>query len=268
MNIPKIAFGAPAVEEAPPTVDFQRAQARRRELQAIPTIPLPDRETLLANGIFGLEPMDIRARSFLLLRTQLLGRFHAPGGRVLAITSTQPGDGKTYVTANVAAALSTIHPTILVDLDLRRPTLSSRFGVEVTCGIDDFLAGDAEWGDVGVQLGSGALTLYGVREPRRDSARLLASDRLRLMLSHFRARADAAICIVDTPPVLVVDDMMLIVRNVDGALIILEEGRTRTKDVAEALRILGPTPIVGSVLNKSLTAEPISRGYDYYNYAS
>lgn len=224
----------------------------------------PEHATLVANGVFGFDPLDMRARSFLLLRTQLISRFHRQGGRVLAVTSTQSGNGKTYVTANVAAALSRIHPTILIDLDLRRPTLAGRFGLTVEAGVDDYLSGEADWEDVGVKVASVDLTIYGVRQARANSAGLLAAERLCRMFDRIRALPGAPICIVDTPPILVLDDTVLIARSVDGVLMIVEEGSTRGKDIGEALRILSPTPIVGSVLNKSLTAEKIRRGYEYY----
>lgn len=225
-------------------------------------------EQLAANGIFGFEPTDIRARSFLLLRTQLISRFHAQGGRIMAVASTQAGNGKSYVTANLAAAMSAIHPTVLIDLDLRQPTLAARLGIPVERGIDDYLAGDAEWDDVGICLGSERLAFYGVRRRRADSAALLASDRLGAALDRIRQLPGAPICIIDTPPLLILDDGVLIARGVDGVLMIIEEGSTAGKDIEEALRILSPTPIIGSVLNKSLTVNAVSQGYGYYDQSS
>ncbi|UVO51470.1 CpsD/CapB family tyrosine-protein kinase [Sphingomonas sp. SUN019] len=226
-------------------------------------VPL-DRAMLIANGIFGFEHLDVRARSFVLLRSQLLNRFHRPGGRVLAVTSTQPGNGKTYVAANAAAALSRIHPTVLIDLDLRRPTLARRFGLTPGHGVDDYLAGDVSWESTGSRIADTDLTIYGVREPRPDSAALLASERLGLMLDAIRALPGAPICIVDTPPILALDDIMLIAEKVDGVLMIVEEGRTKSADIRDALRLLSPTPIVGSILNKSLTAKGRRDGYEHY----
>lgn len=68
-----------------------------------------------------------------------------------------------------------------------------------------------------------------------------------------------------TPTILVLDDIMLVARNVDDILMIVEEGSTRGGDIAHALRILSPTPVIGSVLNKSLTAWSI-RHLDWYYY--
>lgn len=224
-----------------------------------------DREKLLENGIFGQEHMDQRARTFILLRSQIMNGFHAEGGRILVVTSTQPGNGKTFVTANLACALSLIQPTILVDLDLRRPTMADRFGLTVNAGVDDYLLGDCEWEDVGQKVAGLDLTLYPVREPREDSSTLLSLDRLAGAMRSIRSTPFDPICIVDTPPALVLDDVMLISRNADGVLMVVEEGRTTSKDLKEAIRLLNPVPVVGTVLNKSITSGRSAYGYDYYN---
>lgn len=232
----------------------------------VPSEPVElDRQRLIDNGIFGFEPLDARSRSFVLLRSQLLHRFHRSGGRILAVTSTQPGNGKTYVTANVAAALSHIQPTVLIDLDLRRPAIANRLGLKPAAGVDDYLAGDARWAETAIRVSQGNLVIHAARAPRQDSAALLSSPDLGVMLARIRADPAAPICIVDTPPVLVLDDIMLIARNVDGILMIVEEGSTRGADLANALRLLSPTPIVGSVLNKSLTNGTARYAEGYYD---
>lgn len=224
-----------------------------------------DRARLLENGIFGLNNMDQRSRSFILLRSQIVKGFHTDGGRILAITSTQAGNGKSFITANLASALCLIQPTILIDLDLRRPTMGERFGLTVDVGIDDYLLGDCEWEEVGQKVEGLDLTLYPVRLPRRDSSSLLASDRLTDAMRLIKAVSDPVICIIDTPPALVLDDIMLIARNVDGILLVVEEGRTTASDVKEAQRLLSPTRIVGAVLNKSITGKRQRYDYDYYD---
>jgi Mrp family chromosome partitioning ATPase len=226
-----------------------------------------DREHLLKNSIFGLEHMDQRARNFVLLRSQIMNGFHADGGRILAVSSTQAGNGKTFVTANLATALSLIQPTILIDFDLRRPTMSDRFGLTVRVGVDDYLLGDCEWEDVGQKAAGLDLTLFPVRLPRQDSSTMLASDRLAGALRMIRAASHQPICIIDTPPALILDDIMLISRAADGVLMVIEEGRTTARDMKEALRMLSATRIVGAILNKSIVARHRDQDYSYYNVA-
>lgn len=223
-----------------------------------------DRVHLATQGIFGFDPIDIRARSFVMLRSQLLNGFHRAGGRILAITSTQPGNGKTFVTANLAAAMSHIHPTILIDLDLRRPALGRRLGCAPEQGIDDYLAGDVSLARTGIRIAGVDLLLHAGRHPRQDSATLLAGSRMERLMASLRNRGDSAICLIDTPPILALDDAMLIARSVDGVVMVVEEGATRGAEITEALRVLGSTPIIGTVLNKSLSGDPLPKSYGAY----
>lgn len=223
-----------------------------------------DRALLLDNGIFGLEHADRRARSFILLRSQIMNGFHAGGGRILAVTSTQAGNGKSFVAANLASALSLIQPTMLIDLDLRRPTMGERFGLSVTVGIDDYLAGDCAWDEVGQKASGLDLTLYPVRAQRQGSSSLLASERLAHAMRAIQAAPHQPICIVDTPPALILDDIMLIARHADGILLVIEEGRTTARDVTEVLRLFGAARVVGAVLNKSMTGGHRRYDQDYY----
>jgi protein-tyrosine kinase len=222
-----------------------------------------DRSKGIGNGIVGLDPHDPRTRSFLILRSQLRMQFYRPGGRVLIVTSTEPGNGKTYTSANLACAIAAIQPCVLVDLDLRRPSLATQLGIEVRQGTDDLLAGEATFEEVGVSVEGLALTLFPARSPRPESSTLLAGERLGRFVSALRELPGSPICIIDMPPVLILDDVMLVVRSVDGVLMVVEEGRTRRSDLREALGMFGSTPLVGSVLNKSLAG---SRSYDVGGY--
>lgn len=223
-----------------------------------------DPNRMRANGVYGFERFDARAHAFVTLRSQLLRGFHRKGGRVLAITSTQPANGKTYVAANLAAALGQIHPTVLIDLDLRRPAAGKRFGVSHGPGVDDYLKGLIGWQATGVALEPGTLTVHRARAAQPNSSQLLTSPKLAAMFDALRAMPGEPIIIVDTPPMMILDDMMLISRVADGVLLVVEEGRTRRGDLLDAVRLLDPTPIVGSILNKSMTAPGRKREYEYY----
>lgn len=234
-------------------VPFTGARAR------LPTARL-DRARLIENGIFGFDNLDPRAQSFVFLRWQLLNGFYQSGGRTIAITSTRPGDGKSFITANLAAALSRVRPTILLDLDLRRPVIGWRFGLSVGAGIDDLLTGEASSGDALHLIEDCGLGIAPVRVPRPRSSELLSSDELPRFLAELRGRPDDPICIVDTPPALVVDDVLLLAPHLDGVLIVVEEGKTRADELRAALRLLKPVPIVGTVLNRSIFS---GRGRDF-----
>ncbi len=229
----------------------------RRDARAI------DRERLMRNGIFGFEHLDPRAHSFILLRSQILSDFYFPGGRILAVTSMRTGNGKSYIAGNLAAALSLIHPTVLIDLDLRRASLGERFNLAEGDGVDDYLSGAALLAGIGQTLDATDLTVFPVRERRQNSSALLASPRLDILFATIRALPGAPMCLVDTPPVLALDDIMLISRSADAVLLVIEEGRTTGREIAEAVRLLGTDNVFGSVLNKSMT-ESSGDIDDYY----
>ncbi|MCM8729772.1 CpsD/CapB family tyrosine-protein kinase [Hephaestia sp. GCM10023244] len=232
--------------------DWARAPINRIEPVRAASLPI-DRDRLMRNGIFGFEHLDPRAHGFILLRAQVLSDFYFPGGRILAVTSMQTGNGKSYIAANLAAALSRIHRTVLIDLDLRRPSIGERFGVADGPGIDDYLSGEASLSGIGQCLDTTDLTVFPVRATRENSSSLLASSRLGALFATIRTLPGAPICLVDTPPVLALDDIMLISRSADAVLLVIEEGRTTGREIAEAVRLLGEDAIFGSVLNKSMT---------------
>lgn len=223
-----------------------------------------DHAVLRHNGVIGFDKGDRAAQPFFMARSQLLKRVGAVDARVLAVTSTRPGDGKTHVAVNLAAALSYIRPAILVDLDLRRPSLAGRLGLLASCGVDDVLAGEAFCADTAMRVDGHALTIHGARMSRDNASELLAGPQLPALMDELRAAPGQPIILVDTPPVLVLDDIALIARVVDGILLVVEEGRTGRAELLDAVRLLEPKPIIGSVLNRSMSAGLRSRDYDYY----
>ncbi|MET0179987.1 MAG: CpsD/CapB family tyrosine-protein kinase [Novosphingobium sp.] len=226
----------------------------------------PDPDTLAANRVVGFGRTDERVHPFFAMRSQLLRHASATGQRVFAVTSAEPGDGKTHVAVNLAAALSRIHPTVLIDLDLRWPSLGPRLGLPVPrFGVDDHLAGAASPGETGVRMAGFDLTLHPARLRRFNAEDLLASPRLLEFIQAVRAAEGAPICLIDTPPALVNDDLMLIARVVDGVLMVVHEAKTRARALVDAVTSLSPTPIVGSILNKSISSPRASADYDYYN---
>ena len=255
-----------AASAGPPRVSKPRVRKPRAKPPAKRVTVTLDRDILLESGIFGFEYMDERAQPFNLLRSQLLRKLAPTGGRIIAISSTQPQNGKSFVAANLAAALSLIQPTILIDLDLRRPTVGRRFGLPECAGVDDFLRGKLQFADIACKVAGRDLGLIQVRAPLENSADLLASARADVLFEGLRNAPGAPVCIIDTPPILEGDDMLIIAHHVDGVLLVVEEGQTSQHELREALRILRPTPLLGTILNRSISRTVSSSYYRYSSY--
>ncbi|PNU04336.1 CpsD/CapB family tyrosine-protein kinase [Novosphingobium guangzhouense] len=236
------------------------------EAQAVAGISFtPEARRLADNNIVGLAPPSNELRPFTMIRAALLDHARATGTRVFAVTSADPGNGKTHVTANLAMAMARIHPTVLVELDLRRPALGERLGLPGDyAGVEDYLAGECPWSATRACIEGLDLTVHRVRRPRLDAEVLLAGDALPLALHNLQATQSGTICLIDTPPAILSDDLALIARNVDGILVVAEEGRTAKAALQDIAHTVSPTPIIGTVLNRSISQTARRIDYGYY----
>lgn len=224
-----------------------------------------DPDHLAQNHVAGLGLLSAEAHPFTMIRSALLDHSRSTGQRIFAVTSIEPGNGKTHIAANLAMVLARVHPTVLIELDLRRPSIGARLGLPQDFpGIDDYLAGECPWSATQARVEGLDLAVHRALRPRNDAETLLASSALPLALRHLHGEAEAPICIVDTPPAILSDDIALIARNVEGVLIVAEEGRTSTRALRDVAKTLAPTPIVGTVLNRSISTPMRRIDYGYY----
>lgn len=211
-----------------------------------------DQSVILKNRLLLPGVVGSSAHSFKMLRTQVLQRMVQRGWNSLAIVSPTPGDGKTFTAANLAIAISgdTKYTSLLVDLDLRRPTVHRRFGIRCTVGIERCLRGEAALSDCLVNpLGYDRLLLLPASEPVVNSSELLSSDLASALVKEIRDRYQNRIVLFDLPPVLGADDALAFVPQIDAALVVVRDGGTRSEDLLRLFEVLKNTPIVGTVLN-------------------
>lgn len=200
------------------------------------------------------------------LRTNL--RFAAVDDppRVVMVTSSNPGEGKSTVIAHLAQSLAAAgQPVILVDADLRRPRQALQFGVDGRVGLSEVLSGDVELPDALVELEHGLLLLPAGRTPPNPSEQL-GSHRMQELL---RLLAETHMILVDAPPVLPVTDSTLLAAVVDGTILVVRHGKTRKDHVEVAREMLGK--VQARMLGVVLNGVPSSGvGHDYYGggYAS
>ena len=211
-----------------------------------------DRDLLVANGIYTLNATDPRARPFVHLRSQVLDGLEGLGGRILAVTSASAANGKSHVAANLACALSRVRETALIDLHLRRPVISDRFGLPSIEGLGSFLRSKDDQGQIELRVEGERLAIHAAGPQIEETSDLMMSPRLGALFAQVHRDPDEPVCIVDTPPILEGDDMLLIAKHVDGVLLVIEEGRTTRAQVIESLRLLNGTPILGTLLNKAM----------------
>lgn len=182
----------------------------------------------------------------------------------LVVTSGGPGEGKSTTVANLAIVLAQAGKrVVVVDADLRKPSLHQLFQVANERGLSNLLIGDDLTDGTFLQdTGIDGLRILtsGPRPP--NPAELLSSERLSVIVSALKELAD--VVLIDSPPALAVADPVVIASRVDGTLLVVDSERTRTETLQRTAEALGKsgTRIVGAVLNKLSTGR--GRGYYYY----
>jgi tyrosine-protein kinase Etk/Wzc len=192
------------------------------------------------------------------LRTSILLNPLSPRMRSLLISSSQPGEGKTTISANLAISLAQLRrKTLLIDADIRRPCLHRLFGVSNQPGLTDVLVEDSgvdgkwkgermEWRDLLHRSVSTSLDLLTSGGPAANPAELLASPRMSRLVSEALLSYDFVL--LDSPPLFTnVADARILAPVVDGTVLVVRSGMT-PRDVVR--RTLAQCPnIIGIVLN-------------------
>lgn len=216
-----------------------------------------NRESIAADVQFAVAESykTIRANiQFLLTRKE--------GCKVVAVTSSVASEGKTTNSVNLAISFSQLgKKVLLIDADLRRPSIYKKLKIENTDGLSGILAGFSSIDKAITSINPSFSVLPSGTTPPNPSE-LLASKDFENLLSKLKDSYDYII--IDTPPVGIVSDALTIGRNCDGILLVVKEKSTTYKDferVVDGLKLAEIT-LLGVVLNGS-----VSRDY-YPNYRS
>jgi len=186
------------------------------------------------------------------------------GLRVLMIASASPSEGKTLTAVNLSLTLSESYrrSVLLIDADLRRPSLHTAFQVDGSPGLMEGMVAGEDWKMPLHQI-TPRLTLLTGGKPSSDPMFGLTSTRMRRLIEEARETFDWVI--IDTPPVGLLTDASLLAAMVDGAVLVVKAGETSYDQVRRAIDALGPGKLVGVVLNRAI--ERSARyGYDYSRY--
>lgn len=184
--------------------------------------------------------------------------------KVVMVASAVAGEGKTLTAANVALTLSNSYRkrVLVIDGDLRRPTMHKVFRIETSCGLADGLDPSAERKIVVRQV-TPTLALLPAGRPIADPMASLVSERMRQLIDEAREIFDWVI--VDTPPLVLLPDANLLASIVDAALLVVKAESTPYAMVKRAMDALGRSRVLGVVLNTATVGPHGS--YDGYDYS-
>lgn len=185
---------------------------------------------------------------------------------LIAVTSATVGEGKSTTAVNLAASLAREfdHTVLLVDADLRRPSVHKLLGLGRRKGLSDCLQEGLDVGDLLVKTDVGRLSILPAGTPLANPAELFSSEAMRLLLEELKTRYSDRYIILDTPPVLPFAETRSISGIVDGVLLVVREGQPTMGQIEDAIDALGGK-VLGIVYNAAHVQDRSSYYY-YYEY--
>lgn len=208
------------------------------------------------------------AEAFRKLRTNLQFLSVDDPARMILVTSSVPEEGKSTTAINIALALAEAeHEVLLVDGDMRRPSVANFLELVGSVGFSSVLSGVATLPEVLQRTAFPHLTVLTAGAPPPNPSELLGSMAARNLFGELRARFEYVI--VDTAPLLAVTDTAVLAAIADGTLVLTRFGETKREQVANSVRTLksvGAAPL-GAVLTMTPTSNRSKYSYNYnYNY--
>lgn len=224
--------------------DIEYSQTRRVEVST----KLLESNRVIA-GIKDHPQSDL----FRVLRTKILHRMRVDKINSLAITSPTKGAGKSLVSANLAVSLAmeANQTVMLVDLDLRKPSISKYFGFDAQQGVSDYLLEGIELPELLIHPGIDRLVILPAGNPVPQSSELLSTPRMAHLVEDITNRYATRIIVFDLPPLLHLDDALIFLPQVKSSLLVLEEGVNTPPEIEQSLMLLEKSNLLGTVYNKA-----------------
>lgn len=220
---------------------------------------------LKKNGIIAAADDQHFSDAYRLLRTRVLQRMRQNGWKTLGITSSHPKAGKSYTSINlsIAIAMDQNHSALLVDADMRRPSIHNYFGITPEIGISDYLERDMPLSEVMLDPGIKDFSFIPCSNGVEGTSELLGGPKMGALIDSMKKSKGSQIAVFDLPPILVGDDAVTLTSQLDAVLVVVEDGVTQSDELMSAMELLADMNVIGSVLNKATDVD-MQRYGGYY----
>ena len=198
-----------------------------------------------------MNPQSFEAEQFKILRTNMLFPESGKMPRSVMITSAVPGEGKSFVAANLAVSVAqhVNWNVLLIDCDLRRPSVHRQFGFRNVAGLSDYLANGTDLQALLLKTGIEKLTILPAGKPPDNPSELLSSERMSALLEEVASRYKDRLVILDSPPPKMTAESGALAKYVDGILIVVKYRSTPKDSATDLINKLGRKKIIGAVIN-------------------
>jgi protein-tyrosine kinase len=230
----------------PVPLDMQKIEYTQTRVVAL------NPERLRLERVIAATNDDKRLEGYRHLRTQILRKFRENNWRTLAVTSPNSRAGKTLTALNLAISLSleVNHTVMLVELDLRNPSILNKLGIECEYDLIDVVEGKVEMSQALINPGFERLVILPNNGKQKRRSELLSSPQMAALFHEIVARYDSRLIIFDLPAVLDDDDALVFAPFADATLLVVEDCITKRTDIERTRQLLKGTRLIGTVLNK------------------
>jgi exopolysaccharide/PEP-CTERM locus tyrosine autokinase len=197
------------------------------------------------------QPSSMISEQFRRLRTHIIrpGLDNSP--KTILVTSAMAGEGKSLISINLAITIAIeLHSyALLVDCDLRNPSLSRWFGLREEKGLSNYLLGEAEISDLLVKTSVDKLSVLCGGTIQDNPVELIGSNKMKSLVEDLKSRYDDRYIILDSSPLLATTEPSVLNKMVDGIILVVRAGETPRESIQQAVKQLEKTKILGVVLN-------------------
>ncbi len=222
-----------------------------------------DDRLVLATATTGPVAESIRS-----LRTRILFPTSGKAPRSILVTSASPGEGKSFICANLAISLAqgVDNYCLLVDCDLRRPTQHNLFGLANKAGLADYLQHKKKLSELLVSSGVDKLSVLQAGPRSINPAELLGSSSMISLVDELVTRYDDRIVVLDSPPLHAASETAVLAQHVDGVVLVVRYGASRREYVKALADAIGREKILGVVFNAYKATVLDYKVFGYYEY--
>lgn len=208
------------------------------------------------------------AESIRALRTRIL---FPPSGKIprtLLVTSASPGEGKSFICANLGISLAqgVDNYCLLVDCDLRKPAQHNLFGLGNTLGLSDYLQHKRQIPDLLLPSGVEKLSILPAGPRSINPAELLSSATMASLVDELSRRYEDRIVLLDSPPLHAASETAVLAQHVDGVVLVVRYGASRREYVKALADAIGREKILGVVFNAYKATMLDYKVFGYYEY--
>jgi protein-tyrosine kinase len=233
----------------PPAISGQGERQGRKVTGQVDTKGREQNPSQPLHSVFTSE--FVAAEQFRKLRTHIIRSDSSGSTKTIMVTSAVQGEGKSFVATNLAIGFAQdfhLH-SLLVDCDLRNPSLAPRFGFQNKRGIADYLVGNEDISAFLIKTNLDKLSLLTCGSIKGNPSELMGSNKMASLVKELKSRYSDRFIIVDSTPLLATSEAEILTKLVDGVIVVVRAGKTPRDTVEQAMALLGRDKILGVVLN-------------------